>query len=127
VNDALDAMSNWRNETAEASEKNGKEVADKLAGAAKAMGWPEQVVDTVRAQIESVTEIQVKAMDQIMDAWQEQLKLPDPTSVSTSAMWSKLKSAPGFGFAGNPMQMWLQFLEQSQKSWTEAMAPWTKR
>ena len=68
VNAALDAMSAWRNETANANEKNGAAVVEKLAAAAKVLGWPEQVVDTVRAQIQSVTEIQIKTMDQIMDA-----------------------------------------------------------
>src|SRR5262245_45533985 len=53
VNAALDAMSTWRNETADASEKSGKAVVEKLAAAAKALGWPEQVVDTVRTQIQS--------------------------------------------------------------------------
>ena len=42
VNEALDAMSTWRNETADASEKNGREVVDKMAAAAKALGWPDK-------------------------------------------------------------------------------------
>jgi hypothetical protein len=134
VNAALDAMSTWRNETADASEKHGTEVVEKVAAAAKALGWPEQVVDAVRAQIQSVSEIQIKTMDQIMDVWEEQLKLPDPTSAPMSSMMSKLKSSPGFSPAGNwpgfdatnPMQAWLQFLEQWQKHWAEAMATWGK-
>ena len=131
VNAALDAMSTWRNETADASEKNGTEAVEKVAAAAKALGWPEQIVDAVRAQIQSVTEIQIKTMDQVMDAWQDQLKLPDPATASTSAMLSKLKSPLGLGATDNlqmmnPMQVWLQFLEQSQKSWADAMATWSK-
>ncbi len=128
VNAALDAMSSWRNETADASEKSGREVVEKMAEAAKALGWPEQVVETARTQIQAVAEVQIKTMDQIMDTWEEQLKLPDPTTASPSAMLSKLKSspslAPGDLQIANPMQVWLQFLEQSQKSWAEAMALW---
>jgi hypothetical protein len=132
VNAALDAMLAWRNETAHASEKNGAEIVEKMASAAKALGWPEQVVDTARAQIQSVAEIQIKTMDQIMDVWEEQLKLPDPTAAPTSDMLSKLKSAAGSwpGAAGfdpmNPMQAWLQFLEQWQKNCAEAMTTWAK-
>jgi len=63
-----------------------------MAVAAKALGWPEQVVDAARAQIQTVTEIQIKTMDQIMDAWEEQLKLPNPIDAST--MMNKLKSMP---------------------------------
>ncbi len=67
-------------------------------------------------------------IDQMMDAWEEQIKSPDP-----SAMLSKLKPLSSFGPAGswpnfgdvstmNPMQ----FVEQWQKAWSDAMAFWTK-
>src|SRR5262245_35535378 len=135
VNAAFDALSTWRNETADASERNGKEVVKKLAEAAKALGWPEQVVDTVRTQMQSVTDLQIKTMDQIMDVWEQQLKLPNPTSAWTTDMLSKLKSAPGLGLPvpgdghlqmPNPMQVWLEFVQQSQKSWADAMTTWSK-
>src|SRR5262245_40427248 len=45
VNAAFDAMSTWRNEVADSSEKNGKQVIEKIAAAAAALGWPAQVVD----------------------------------------------------------------------------------
>jgi hypothetical protein len=129
VNAALNAMSTWRNEAGKTSEKNGMEVIEKIAEAAKALGWPEQVVDSVRAQIQSATEIQIRTMDQIMDVWEEQLKLPDPAAASAS-MLSKLNSAANFGPAGalpafgdlassNPMQVWMQGMEQWQKIWAE--------
>ena len=38
VNAAFDAMSAWRNETAEAREKNSKVVIEKMAAAAAALG-----------------------------------------------------------------------------------------
>ena len=132
VNAALKALSTWRNELVETSESNGKRVIEKMSAAAAAMGWPEQIVDAARTQIQSIAEIQVKTMDQVMDAWQEQLKLPNPTA-SASAMLNKLKSLPGMPAAGNwpsadalqqatnPLQFWMQFAEQWQKSWTQAM------
>jgi len=58
--------------------------------------------------------MQIQTMDQMMDAWQEQIKSPNPT-----AMLSKLKSLPGF--ATNPMQFWMQWAEQWQKAWADAM------
>jgi hypothetical protein len=117
VNAALDAMSAWRN----ASKKSGAEVVEKMAAAAKAVGWPEQVVDMVRLQIQSVTEIQIKTMDQIMGVWERQLKLLDSTAAPTSS-WP---GAGGFEPI-NPMQAWLQFLEQWQKNSAEAMAMWVR-
>jgi hypothetical protein len=71
-------------------------------------------------------------MDQLMDAWEEQIKSPNPLT-APSAMLSKLKSLPGVpagtwpnadAFAGaamNPMQFWAQFAEQWQKAWADAM------
>ena len=132
VNGALNAMANWRNETAEASKESSRQVIEKMAAAARALGWPEQIVDATRSQMQSATKTQIHMMDQMMDAWEEQVKSPNP-----SAMLSKLKSLPGFGSAGtwpgagdlsamNPMQFLMQFAEQWQKAWTDAMAFWTK-
>src|SRR5499426_2233198 len=137
VNAAFDAMSTWRIETASNSEKNSEQVIEKLAAAARALGWPEQIVDTTRAQIQSITKIQIQTMDQMMDAWEEQIKSPSAMTGSPSAMLSKLTSLPGISPAGswpsanalaatNPMQFWMQWAEQCQKAWADAMALWAK-
>jgi hypothetical protein len=128
VTAAFDAMSTLRTETVNNSEKNLDQVIEKMAAAARALGWPEQIVDATRSQMQTVTKTQIQMMDQMMDAWEEQIKSPNP-----SAMLSKLKSLSGFGPAGswpnfaevstmNPMQ----FVEQWQKVWSDAMAFWTK-
>ena len=135
VNAAFDAMSTWRTETVNNSEKNLEQVIEKMAAAARALGWPEQIVDATRSQMQSVTKTQIQMMDQMMDVWEEQIKSPNP-----SAMVSKLKSLPGFGPTGNnwpgaevfqkaamnPLQFWMQFAQQWQKTWSDAVAVWTK-
>src|SRR5215831_19769323 len=139
VNAALKAMSTWRNEIAETSEKNGKQVIEKMAAAATALGWPAQIVDSNRTQMQSIAEMQIKAMDHMMDAWEEQLKLPNPRSASPSAMLQKLRPSSGSGSLGNwpgadafgmgatnPVQFWIQVADQWQKSWTDLMTGWTK-
>jgi ribonuclease D len=121
VNAALKAMSSWRSDIADTSEYNGKRVIEKMAAAAAALGWPEQIVDAARVQMQNIAEMQIQTLDHMMDAWEEQLKLPNPTSASPSAMLSKLK-APDFKPAGtwpsvdafqkaamNPLQFWMQF------------------
>jgi hypothetical protein len=132
VNAAFDAMSAWRIDTAKSNEKNSEQVIEKMAAAARALGWPEQIVDATRAQLQSITKMQIQMMDQLMDAWEEQIKSPNPMT-APSAMLSKLKSLPGVpagtwpnadAFAGaamNPMQFWAQFAEQWQKAWADAM------
>src|SRR6516164_8776856 len=137
VNAAFDAMSTWRIETAKSSEKNSEQVIEKMAAAARALGWPEQIVDTIRAQMQSITKMQIQTMDQMMDAWEEQIKSPNPMTGAPSAMLSKLESLPGVSPVGswpyanalaatNPMQFWMQWVEQWQKAWTDAMALWAE-
>lgn len=136
VNAALRAMSTWRNEMADTSEKNGKRVVEKMAAAAAAMGWPEQIVDAARTQLQSIAGTQIRTMDQMMDAWEEQLKLPGAKTASPSAMLSRLKALPGLGptagwdafqkGAMNPLQFWMQLAENSQKAWADAFALWSK-
>jgi len=138
VNAALKAMSTWRNEIADTNEKNGKRVIEKIAAAAAGLGWSEQIVDAARGSMQSIAEMQIKMMDHMMDAWEEQIKLPNPMTASPSAMVSKLQSLPGFAPAAswqsvevfqkaamNPLQFWMQFAEQCQKSWADTMTFWS--
>jgi hypothetical protein len=129
VNTAFDAMSAWRIDIANSNEKNSEQVIEKMAAAARALGWPEQIVDATRTQLQSITKMQIQIIDQMMDIWQEQIKSPNPMS-ATSAMLSKLKSLPDASPAGTwsnagafagPMQFWVQFAEQWQKAWADAM------
>ncbi|HEY1432106.1 MAG TPA: hypothetical protein VGF39_10850, partial [Stellaceae bacterium] len=94
-------------------------------------------VDATRAQMQGITKMQIQTMDQMMDAWEEQIRSPNPMAGSPSAMLSKLTSLAGAGPAGswpsasalgatNPMEFWMQWAEQWQKAWTDAMALWSK-
>lgn len=48
VNAAFDAMSTWRTETAENSEKNSAQVIEKMAEAGRVLGWPQEIVEVCR-------------------------------------------------------------------------------
>jgi hypothetical protein len=133
ANAAFDAMSAWRTETVNSSEKSFEQVIDKMAAAARAMGWPNQIVEATRAQMQAVTKMQVETMDRMMDAWEEEIKSPS----QSAAILSKLKSLPNFGSAGswpgaaqmaafNPFGAYMQVAEQWQKAWADAAAFWTK-
>ena len=137
VNAAFEAMSAWRTEAAESNEKQLTKVIDKMAAAAHALGWPEQIVDAARTQMQNVAKMQTQMMDQMMDAWEEQIKAPNPMTNSPSAMLSRLSSLSSFGpTAGqastgtssidpmNPFQFWVQFAEQWQKASTDVMSFW---
>ena len=132
VTSVFEAMTAWQSETAKVGEKNSKQVFDKMATAAAALGWPEQIVDAARAQIQGIGDMQAKTMEQIRNAWEEQLK--NPTAASPEAMLSKLKSMPGFGSASSlpnaealqaaataPLALWMEFGKQWQKFWLDSL------
>ena len=120
VNATFEAMSSWRTETVNTSERGIEQVIEKMAEAARALGWPKQIVDATEAQM----------LDRIMDAWEEQIKSPNPSQ----PILSKLKSFPNPGpadawssaslMASNPLQFYMQFVQQWQKAWTDAVAHW---
>jgi hypothetical protein len=139
VKTAFDAMSAWRAEMVKSSEKNGEQVIDKMAAATRTLGWPEQIVDATRAQIEGIARLQVQAMDHVMEAWEEQVKSRAPMASSSSEVLSKLRSLPGVGplggwpdmgalqkAAANPMQLWMEMASQWQKGWGDAVGFWMK-
>jgi hypothetical protein len=137
VNAAFEAMSTWRSELADNSEKNIRQVIEKMAAAAAELGWPEQVIDAARTQMQSITEAQIKAVDQIMNAWEEQLKWQNSTALSTMPQGPKFSHNSGWpgswpgadAFqmgATNPVQFWMQVAGQWQKSWTDMLTFWIK-
>ena len=126
VNAAFDAMSIWRIETVDKFET----VIDKMAVAARALGWPQQIVDATHAQMLDVIKMQIQTTDRLMDAWEGQIKSPS----SSSAILSKLQSISSFSPAGgcpvaqmaafNPFGMHMQIAQQRQKTWSDAMGVW---
>lgn len=135
ANAVFEAISTWRTETINNNEKNLDRVIDKMAAAAQALGWPEQITEAARTQMETITKLQVQTMDQMMDAWGEQMKSPS----SSSAILSRLKSFPNVSAAGiwpnfstsqmaafNPFGIYMQFAQQWQKACADTMAFWSK-
>ena len=138
------AIAAWQDEIANLDERHTRHVLDRMATAAAALGWPKQIVDAARAQMQGITEVQTRAMEQIRGAWEEQLKLPNPSAAAPDAMLSKLKSMPGFGTAGAwpsgawpnadafqsaataPLAFWMDCGKQWQKLWTESLEQSTK-
>jgi hypothetical protein len=105
-----------------------------MAAAARALGWPERIVDVTREQMQSITKMQIQTMDQMMDAWEEQIKSPSPSahgaeakSLSSFSPADSSLNAGNFPMATvNPLQLYMQFAEQWQKTWANATAFWSK-
>jgi hypothetical protein len=131
VSAAFEAMSTWREQIV--NEKNSEQVIEKMAEAARELGWPEQIVDATRMQMEAITKMQIQTMDHMMDTWEAQIRSP----ISSSTMLSKLTSLPNFGpvgswpNSGNPQmaalngfELYMQVAQQWQKAWADVMASW---
>lgn len=141
-NAVFDAMSSWRDDLAALTERNTDQVFDRMSTAAKKVGWPEDLVDATRTQLQQASKLQLGMLDQIMEVWQQQVKnpgtFPDPSDVMKQMQnaWPGAGSNPFFpgnmpnmmsGMpAGNPMQFWMQAADMWQKSWANAMQTWTQ-
>lgn len=149
-NGAIDAMAEWREEMAGSTERYSKKVFDKLGVAARAMGWPDELIEATREQLEHASKLQMHMLDQVMDAWQQQMKAPGSASLAERVMGSMppfqsmgggmpsfpgveafqqaMSNMPGMQGMGGlpfaPMQFWMQAAEMWQKHWASAMSMW---
>jgi hypothetical protein len=122
---AFDAMSAWRTEVEKTNEKSTARVIEKVGDAAEALGWPKQIVDAARLQMQTMGKMQLQTIDGMMNTWREQIRSPS----QASELLSKLSSMPNFGAGANgnmnPFEMYMQFAEQWQKAWRDGLALWS--
>lgn len=145
MNAAFEAMSEWREEMAATAERQSGKVFDKMGAAAKAAGWPEALVEATKSNMQQMSKLQLGMIDQIMDAWTEQMKSPGkftfgnafakgfPGLPGSNSAGLPTATMPGFpqmdlakyGFGSNPMapfQFWMEAGQMWQKQWADAMA-----
>lgn len=135
VSDAFDAVVEWNTELG----ANTENVAQKMAVAARAIGWPDPIVTAITSHVHSITQLHIHMMGHFLDAWQEQIKSPNPMASFPAAMLSKLQSWPELaGSSGWPSveafgnlskgqeQFWIQIGDQWQKSWAQGIAAWSQ-
>lgn len=137
VAQAFDAMETWRGQLNDLGEKNSEAVFDKLTEAAKSLGWPTEYLDMSRKQVQQASKFQVQLVEQMMDAWEQNVKsfgknppsFPSFPSLPNMPGFPGSGAAPSFGdLSANPMmplQLWMQAAEAWQKSWQQAVSSWT--
>lgn len=129
ANEALaavsDALAQWRDEVATSTETNVAAISDKIAKAARQLGWPKEVVEAAQNYLQQTSGMQLQMLDQLVDAWQQQLKSPMPAQF-VSALRMPTAAIPGSGGAAatgdmtNPMAFWLQATLAWQRTMTSA-------
>jgi hypothetical protein len=135
ISDAFDAVAEWHKELGSSTEN----VTRKMAIAAQAVGWPNQVVTAITSHVQSITHLQIHMMNHMLDAWQEQIKSSNPMGPFPTVMLTKLQSWPGrsgtfgwpsieaFGNLSNDQgQFWMQIGDQWQKNWAQAITVWSE-
>jgi hypothetical protein len=116
----FDALSEWRDEVSTSTERYSEAVLDKMAAAARALGWPKELVDSSHKQLVQASKAQMQMIDQLMDAWEKQLTTP----ASDQFLAQLRMPAAGFGGASDPFGFWMQAAEQWQRNWASAMSIW---
>ena len=135
VTGAFDALEQWRDEIFSANERHLTKVLDQVAAAQRAMGWPDQYTTAAREHLMKASKMQTHMIDQVMDAWERQLKSPNVPSGLPEAF--KFQTSPFFGSAFTdpmsemmrlqemtlaPFKLWIQAAELWQRNWADVMS-----
>ena len=134
---ALQSLSKWHDEVVAANERCLADVLDQTAAAARAVGWPDHLINATRDQLLNASQLQTQAIDQLTVLWKKQLESPTssmPVARSLLDPTQRLPSSnyPGsmpemFGIGGQPfapMLLWVQTAEMWQRNWMSAMSFW---
>lgn len=126
MNAVFDALAECREEVGETIQRSNQSVLGKMAIAAEALGWPEALVESSRAHLAEISKIQLHMIDQLMDAWQAQLRSPLPSQFAAQLRAIQLPSAgtPVMAMAAAPLEIWWQAAEMWQRNWASALSAW---
>jgi hypothetical protein len=129
VNEFFDALSKWRDEVASSTERYSETILEKMVTAATAMGWPKELVEASRVYLVQASKMQTHMIDQLMDAWQAQMKSPMPGQFLAQLQpYSAIGSGPSSGMTGlsiAPVQLWMEAAQTWQRNWASAFSMWT--
>jgi hypothetical protein len=122
-----DALVEWREEFGETAKRHNDIVMDKIADAARAVGWPEEAVDATRTHLSHMSKFQVQMLDQFIDSWQQQLKSPVAAEFLSGlrGAGAGMQSATAMSnLANNPFELWMQATLAWQRNLASALSLW---
>src|SRR5688500_520973 len=71
---ALQWLSEWHAEVVAGRAPCVTDVLEQTAAAARAVGWPEHVINAMRDQLLNASQLQTQAIDQLSALWKKQLE-----------------------------------------------------
>jgi hypothetical protein len=130
VTHAFEALEQWRDEIFSANERCLTKVLDQMAAAHRAMGWPDHVTAAAKEHLLKASKIQTHMIDQVMDAWEQQLKsqrgAPEALrlpAVSGSPFIDPASEMMRLGeMTLAPFKLWMEVAEAWQRTWAAAMS-----
>jgi hypothetical protein len=135
VTSAFEALEQWRDEIFSVNERHLTKVLDQVAASQRAMGWPDQFTSAAREHLTKASKTQTYMIDQVMDAWEHQLKSSNIPSGLFEGF--KFQAPPLFGSAYMypasemmrlqeltlaPFKLWIQAAEMWQRNWADLMS-----
>jgi len=136
VTGAFEVLEQWRDDIFSANERHLTKVIDQMAAAQRAMGWPDQFTAAAREHLLKASKMQTQMIDQVMDAWEKQLKSGNvPLGLSLEGF--KFQAPPFFGSAFTdpmsdimrlqemtlaPFKLWIQAAEMWQRNWADVVS-----
>ena len=135
VTNAFEALEQWRDEVFAANDRCLTNVLDQMAAAHRAMGWPDHVTAAARENLLKASKAQTHMIDQVMDAWERQLKSLDIPQGMPAGLMFQMPAFSGAAFSDPvfemmrfgemtlvPFRLWVQAAEAWQRSWVAAMS-----
>lgn len=122
-----DALTEWREEFEETAERHREAVTEKMADAARAVGWPNEVVEMSRKHLTQVNTFQMQMLDQFIDAWQQQLKSPVAGDFMSALRGAgpSLQGGPAMSdLASQPFDFWMRAALAWQRNMASAWSLW---
>jgi len=137
VTAALQALSKWQDELAAANERCLAKALDQTSAAARAVGWPDHVINATRDHLLNASKMQTQVIGQVTALWEKQLEpSASPTAVPRN-LFDQMRRLPSSSFPGPmpemlgvggqpfaPMLLWMQTAELWQRNWMSAMSFW---
>ena len=119
----FDALSSWRDEIEAVNERCSRKVVDQMSTVARAMGWPDQAVQSTAEYLKNASTAQTELIDQIMEGWKRQLRSPMAPMALPQSFTNPPLSGAAFANAMpefnplTPWTFWLQAAEMWQRTW----------
>jgi hypothetical protein len=123
---AFNAYLQWRDEISLGNDRCLTKVLDQAAAAQKAQGWPNSVIVAAREHLWKASKVQTQMVDQLMSAWQHQLKSrskpPDASMLPMRSTTDPMSELIGLGeMTLTRFKICLSAAETWQRTWADAM------